>query len=404
MHGLSVRSMRKFTVRLFNTVEPVTTFYRDLIPYWEQRGWQVHVVISRVVYRVGRDEAWRSSQTKVRYTPAWELTAQGRLPKLFIMLAYIFFAALFSLFGPRVDRNVFLTQPPLFFIWGWVLQKLRRQPYYIVLMDLYPDVAIQDGLLAERSLLTRFLLTLSRFGLRHADGLIVIGRCMAQRLVQLGIRQDRIHIIPNWTNEEKVRALPHAENGFRQQMGWQDKFVILYSGNIGTSHYFDDLLEVCNRLREREDVRFVFIGQGQRRREVEHFQAQRQLKNIQILPFQPQKKLTESLGAGDLHFVSLRSAFTGLVVPSKSYGILAVGRPILYQGETDGEIARLIQEENVGQVVALGQPEQLEASILAYLNNPDLASEQGVRARKLAESRYSKEVACARYVEVLQAG
>ena len=148
-------SQRPYTVRVFNLVEPVTTFYHDLIPFWESKGWQVEVVISRAEYRAGRERKWISDRTRLRWTPAFGLKARGRLSKSIIMLAYVISGVLVSLFGGRVDLNLFLSQPPMFFCWGGILRRLRRQPYQITLMDLYPDVAVQAGMLPAEGTLTR---------------------------------------------------------------------------------------------------------------------------------------------------------------------------------------------------------------------------------------------------------
>lgn len=392
-----------FTVRLFNTYEPVTSFYQDLIPYWSAEGWHVEVVISKALYRAGRDKKrWLLPSVRVYETPNFGLGGNGRFSKFIVMLSYIVFAIWHTLISRSVDRNLFLTQPPLFFSWGWVLRAIRRQPYFIVLMDLYPDVAIRDQVFATNGLLPRFLKFISRQGLKRADGVIVIGRCMVQKLAALGVAEQKIHFIPNWINETAVKPIPPEHNSFRQAQEWQDKFVIMYSGNIGTSHHFDDILQAAWELRHRKELIFAFIGDGRRRKEIEVFCQQHQLDNIQLLPFQEQTQLSQSLSAGDLHFVSLKSGFEGLVVPSKSYGIMAAGRPILYQGEQDGEIARMITEEAIGEVVPLGNSEQLVETILSYWQNPERVCLEGQRARQVVEERYSKARACQRYTKLLK--
>lgn len=388
-------------IRLFNTVEPVTTFYHDLIPYWEARGWRTEVFISRAEYRPHRNMNWIGDLTRVHWTPNLGQSTSSRFGKLIIMMAYILSTALRTLLGQTADRNIFLTQPPLFYLWGFVLQWLRRQPYCIVLMDLYPEVAIQAGLLKSDSLVTKLLGRLSHFGLRHADGVIVIGRHMRQKVLDLGVRQERIHFIPNWADGESVYPIPHASNRFRAAQGWQDKFVVLYSGNMGTAHYFDDLLEVCYRLRTQTDIIFGFIGSGRRQIEIEEFKEAHQLDNIVTLPFQPQENLAETLSSGNIHFVSLQEGYAGLVVPSKIYGILAVGLPTIYQGEAIGEIARMIYEQDVGAVIPLKQPSELERSIMAYKDDPVICSCQSRKARSLAESSYNKLSACERYTTVI---
>ena len=382
-----------FRLRIFNLVEPVTSMYPDLIPYWRSLGWQVETVISKTQYRAKRPQRWVVHCSSVHWTPSFGLRHRRSPGKLLIMLAYIIYAGLLSLIGPRVDHNLFLTQPPLFFVWGVVLQRLRSQPFTIVLMDLYPDVAIQAGLLTQEGLLTGLLLRLSRYGLQRADKVIAIGRCMEKRLLALGLDDSRIKVIPNWVDETAIVPLFRTENSFRYQMGWQDKFVVMYSGNIGISHNFTDILEVARRLKKNSELVFVFVGDGRRWPEIEYFITKHRLSNIKRLPFQPQSQLAQSLGAGDLHFICLRPGFAGLVVPSKTYGVLAAGRPILFQGEKAGEIARLIDEEDVGQIVTPGDTTGLEKAILRYLNDPFLLQRQGENGRRLAEGRYSKQAA-----------
>ena len=183
---------RPFTIRLLNTVEPVNTFYHDLIPYWEEQGWQVEVIISRAQYRSGRQTTWIGEGTRVHWTTNLGQVTDTRFGKFLIMLAYVFSAILRTLAGPAVDRNLFLTQPPLFYLWGYALKRIRRQPYFIVLMDIYPDIAVQAGLFKIDSLPDRFLTRLARFGLQHADAVIVIGRCMQEKVLGMGVSPERI--------------------------------------------------------------------------------------------------------------------------------------------------------------------------------------------------------------------
>jgi glycosyltransferase involved in cell wall biosynthesis len=389
-------------VRIFNTVEPVAPLYRDLIPHWLALGWRVEVMMSRAEYRANSDKVWLTKGVKIRWIPGFGLKAHKKGAKFIIMLSYFVFTSLKSLFGQDVDRNLFLTQPPLFFLWGAILKKLRKQPYFVVLMDLYPDVAIQAKLLRAGSFFAKLLTRISRYGLSRADGVIAIGRCMKQRLLNYGVAEERIRLITNWTNPDAIRTISNEKNSFRQEKGWQKKFVVLYSGNIGVSHYFDDILKVSLQFRQHPDILFVFTGYGQRLSEIKSFKKKHNLENIKLLPFQDRDKLSLSLSAGDIHFVSLRAGFEGLVVPSKIYGILAVGRPVIYQGDARGEIAHLIKEEDVGLVVPIANPGELAEAILTYLNDPLLALNQGSKARRLAETQYNSRLACEKYSQALK--
>jgi colanic acid biosynthesis glycosyl transferase WcaI len=393
-------------IRFFNTYEPVTTFYRDLVPYLASAGNQVEIVISQAEYRPGRNlsrSLGHLERVMISKMSSWGMSPDHSMKKAVVIAAYALHAALHSLLGPGVDRNVFLTQPPLFTLWGYVLSKIRRQSYYCVVMDIYPHVLVGYGVLQEESPVTKILSYLSSLALRKADGVIAIGRCMVDRLRSMGVHPDTIHFIPNWMDERVVYPIDRNENKLRRKWGLEDKFVLLYSGNMGVSHYFDDVLAVAEQLKREKDIVFVFIGDGVRLNEIKDEVRRRHLANVMLKPFQDINMLAHSLSVGDLHLVTLRENFTGLVVPSKSYGILAAGRAILYQGRQDGEIARMILEEDVGSVVQCGNVDLLRNNILKYAYNRDWREKQGHKARELVESKYSRQQALKRYAEVLTA-
>jgi len=392
-------------IRFFNTFEPVTSFYRDLLPSLAKRGNYIEVVSSKAEYRNVREDFDKFLKdfeiTSVRI-PSGFNTMYGRFEKICIMITYMAGATIRSMFGPKVNLNFFLTQPPLFFVLGFFLKIFRRQRYCCLLMDIYPDLAIQAGVFKKTALTTRFLIKISRFALKRADKIIVIGDCMKDYIEAQGISSQRIHMITNWTDEKKIIPVPHSSNRLRQELGIENDLIILYSGNMGISHFFDDILEVAQRLREVSDLKFVFLGNGVRRKEIELAKEKYSLCNLLLLPFQPVERLSESLSMGDLHFISLRTGFDGLVVPSKAYSALAVGRPIIYQGQAQGEIGRMVKKYSVGAVVPPVNPYELEKRVLEYYKNRTLLTEQGSSARSLALRQFSREQSVQKYIHLLK--
>ena len=402
--SITNRGFKFLRIRFFNTFEPVTSFYRDLLPFLAAQGTTVEIVVSNTEYRAGRgrlEEFVKHPGIRVTRIPAGYEIACNKFQKIWVMITYMAGAALRSLFGYKVELNFFLTQPPLFSAWGYLLKNLRRQRYACLMMDIYPNVAVQDGMFKETAITTRLLKAISRFTLRHSDIIIVIGRCMRDYLEAQGISPQRIHMITNWTDENKVIPVPHSRNSLRQELSIENDFIILYSGNMGISHFFDDIIEVARRLREIDDLRFIFIGNGVKRKEIELAKKKYNLSNVLLLPFQPVGRLPESLSIGDVHFISLRDGFKGLVVPSKAYSALAVGRPIIYQGSKCGEIARMVAESNIGSVVPLWDADALEREILNYYRNPSIAAEQGSNALVLSIERFSRKQALDKYKRVL---
>lgn len=391
-------------IRFFNTFEPVTSFYLQIAPLLCAEGANINLVLSATEYRTGRDaleSRLNGLNIQITRIPSGVKKISGKFQKLWTALSYMFGASMLSLFGRSADINFFLTQPPMFFLWGYILKIIRRQSYYCLLMDVYPDLLFESNALNRAGLLGRLLMAVSRFSLKRADKVIVIGRCMYDYLVKNGISPDRIEIILNWSDENKIMPLSLQDNHMLRSLKLENKFVIQYSGNMGISHYFDDLLEVARHLCNEEQIKFLFIGDGARLKYIEAYKRKYSLENIVLLPFQPVEKLAESLSVGNIHFISLQAGFEGLSVPSKAYGVLAAGRPIVYQGNETGEIARMILEEDIGSVLKLKDPDKLEKKILEYFENSQKVKEQGRKARKLAETKYSYRVSLQRYKNII---
>jgi len=311
-------------IRLFNTFEPVTTIYRDLLAEFAQQGWACEVIVSRVDYRPGRQRLADIPLGKgiTISEVGTGRKGRGKLGKLRVSFEYAIGAAARSLFTSGVEVNVFFTQPPMFACWGIGLKLLRRQPYICVLMDIYPDVAEKAGLLKHNSIFARLLRKLSRATWRHASKVVVIGSCMQRYVNATGLEPKRIEKIPNWASEKTLRPISHADNSLRSHLNLSGKFVVLYSGNLGQAHYFDDLLAAARQMAGCKNLCFVFIGSGVRLQQVEAVANRPEINNVLVLPSQPDDVYCLSHNLGDIHFVSLRPEFDGLMVPSKAYSAL----------------------------------------------------------------------------------
>lgn len=397
------------TVRFFNTYEPVVPLYRDLVPLITERRAKVEIVVSRGRYRRGReleDVLGGNPLVTLSRTVSFGRHAyQGLFSKIAITVGYLVHASARALFGRAADLNVFLTQPPFFPLLGRALKALRGQPYYVILMDLQPDLSVAIGLLHPRRLATRVLSWSSTASLRGADGIIVIGRCMAEEMGRLGIASERIHLIPNWADERQISPIDHQVNQLRRDQGWEDKFVVAYAGNIGLPQHFDDALSVAEELRGRPEIVFTFIGEGLRKEWLAQEVNRRRLENVALFPFLHERlPLSHILSAGDVHLVSLKESCTGKAVPSKAYAAMAAGRPLIFQGDPSCEIARIIVEEGIGAVVPCGAPDLLKEILLEYANHPGKAADEGRRSRRLIEGKLSRQRSLQLYLDLVVGG
>ena len=393
-------------IAFYNTYEPVVSLFRDLPMRLSEQGWDVTLVISRAEYRkkgVTLEQHFAGTNVRVkRVGLPWPGEVSKRIPKTLVMLSYCI-AACFQILFSKTDLRVFLTQPPCFSNIGRFKKRFSKQEYVCVLMDLYPEVIFANNLMKEGSFLGKRLSKLAKGSRASAGKLVTIGRDMTGYLVETGIVADKLAYIPNWAGVETPAMVPHESNSLRAEWGYtKDDFLVIYSGNMGVSHHFDELLGAAMEFKDHDRIKFVFIGEGPRKKEVREFQDKYNLPNVRIMGYQPMSRLIESLSSADVHFISLKDGFGGLVVPSKVFGVLSVGRPIIFQGATESEISKMLVDHECGVQVDIGDQSNVSAQIQSYANDQEKAQANGERAWYAYNSQYSSSVGIGRYVELIE--
>lgn len=297
------------------------------------------------------------------------------------------------------DVLVAKTDPPMISVIGAIAARWRGAQLVNWLQDLFPEVAAAAGIRSAQGWSGRLLTRIRDWTLRHAAINVAIGQRMRDRLIGRGIDSARIAVVANWADGALIRPVPHAENALRSAWGLQDHFVVGYSGNMGVAHEFDTVLEAAERVRHHDHIRFLFIGGGRHYAYIQRAIRERELHNIVLQPYQPRERLSESLSAADLHLISLRPEFDGLIVPSKFYGIAAAGRPCLHIGTIDSELGQEIVRENRFEI---GDSQRLAERIVELSKRPDewrRLSEMR-RARFLAKQTMAYGIEC--WAKVLQ--
>jgi colanic acid biosynthesis glycosyl transferase WcaI len=314
------------------------------------------------------------------------------------LLSYLVLAAGAALSCRRPAVIVVETDPPLLGALGVLLKVWHRCRLVFYLQDLYPEVGLAMGKL-RRGPVTWLLWLATQIGLLGADRVIVLGEDMRQRVLARGVPPEKIEIVPNWVDTEAVRPL--ESSALRQEWGIQDEFLVMYSGNLGLSQNLEPVLEAAKRL-SKQPIMFVFIGEGAAKAGLMSRVQEWGLGNVRFLPYQPKERLTESLGAADLHLIPLRRGLAGCIVPSKLYGILASGRPYLAAVDADSEVARVSQEHGTGVWIDPDNTEKLvEALAWCVAHRTELAT-MGQRGRILAEHLYDRRRSVGRFGEVLE--
>jgi glycosyltransferase involved in cell wall biosynthesis len=396
-----------FVNRFFYPDQSATSrMLSDLAFRLAERGVSVAVVTSRQLYEDPR--AALPAREVINGVAVYRMAGatRGRSRLLGRALDYVSFHAAASLELLKILRRgdvvVAKTDPPLISLAVSRAAALRGAVLVNWLQDLFPEVAsvLTPDLLP--AWVERRLIAARNRSLRRAAMNVVLGESMRQRLLAAGIAGARVRIVPNWADTTSVRPLATAASLARQRLGLADRFVVGYSGNLGRAHEFDTLIGAARLLRRDSRFAFLITGGGAKADALREAVRKEGLDSFFFQGYQPAELLSDSLAAADVHFVSLLPALEGLIVPSKTYGILAAGRPVLYVGDTDSDLARQVTERECGIAVSVGDSARLAAELTALRDSPARLQSMGAKAREIALSRYTSEHAVADWLEFLE--
>jgi len=381
----------------------------DLAEYLAEQGVDVHVLCSRGHYLSGSMDVPAEETHDGVHIHRVPATAFGRDTILGRITDYAsFYTSTLAriLAGPSYDYMVTLTTPPLLPLVGTVARVLRGQAYGIWSMDLHPDAEVAAGMLQEQGLPARLLHVLNNAGYRNADFVVDLGTYMKRRIRRKGVSDDRLHTIPVWNKKEEIVPIEHDENPLRSELGLDDKFVVMYSGNAGRAHRFEEVLATMKQLDGHPDIEFVFVGEGPQKGRIEAFADANDLSNFRYLPYFPREDLKYSLPMADVHLMTLREEMAGIAVPGKLYGIMAAGRPALMVGPAASESGETIRGFEAGRVVDPSQdsdPEQaLHDAVLRLYRDDEKRRQLGENGREAFLETFEREVCCQSWAELLR--
>jgi glycosyltransferase involved in cell wall biosynthesis len=290
------------------------------------------------------------------------------------------FGALQILFLIKFRYNnsyLFLTSNPPF---APLVPLLCNNRFSILIYDVYPDILVQHKIFKTDAVLVKLWQKANKAVFGRADSVFVLSRGMKRVVSEYGNR-DKVRVVPLWYNSKAIRPISKTENTFIARHGLTDKFVVLYSGNLGVTHNVDVVLDLALKTR-RPEILFIIIGDGDRKKHIQKQIKVKSITNCMVLDYQPIETLSHSLSAADLALVTLGKEASLLSVPSKTFNLMAVGVPILAVAERESELASVVRTHKLGKCYSEDQVEEMVAFIQELADNETYQDELKRRCRE----------------------
>lgn len=315
-----------------------------------------------------------------------------------------FFVAQASVVGTfikGVDAILVTTAPPMCAIAALVVGFLRHAPIAYWVMDLNPDQMVALGRIAETSPIVKAFDALNRTILTRAKLVVALDKFMAERLCRKVDVSAKLKVLPPWPHDNHLESIDHASNPFRKEHGLEEKFVVMYSGNHGPSSPVTTCLNAASLLADRHDIVFLFVGGGVGKAEVETA-ISNGATNVHSLPYQPLQTIKYSLSAADVHLVTVGDSIVGVVHPSKIYGAMSIGRPILLTAPAECHATPLVEPMSAGSHVLNGDAVGAADAIRRMADMPSSERDQlGKNARQAIRKNYSRDSLRTQFVDLL---
>ncbi|SFH98408.1 Glycosyl transferases group 1 [Selenomonas ruminantium] len=340
-----------------------------------------------------------------------EFSKENKLSRIKNILTYFYLGVLATRKIGEQDVVFSISQPPILGgILGLFGSWLKRAKYIYNIQDFNPEQIMSVGY-SNNNIFLKLAMSLDKFTCRHADMVITVGRDLVETLKKRFANKDvpRYAMINNWIDEQNVYPLSRKNVNvlaFKKKYGLEGKFVVMYSGNIGLYYDLEGLMRVIYEFKpgttmyDGREVIFAFVGAGTILNKLKEYVKENKMRNVCFIPYQDKSKLIYSLNAGDVHLCVNARGIKGVSCPSKAYGIMAVGKPIIGVLEAGTEIRSIIDESGCGKCCEPGDYEKIKKIIQWYIEND--SAEMGERGRLILEKRLTKNRSVKEYINIIK--
>ena len=400
--GLMILS-QYFYPDLAATGQLLTELAEDLVNY----GYNIKVLTAKPSYYKNKEKYLKEEiyrEIDIYRVSATKFNKNIMIGRLSNFLSYFISVSFKLLFSKNKYPLLIVSNPPFLPLLGFLLKKIKNQRYIYLVHDIYPDIAIRLGYLKKNSIIVKIWNQIHYRILKKAGEIIVLGDFMVEKLKEKypDLDNNKIKIIHNWADEKKILPIKKEENWFVKKYHLSNKIVILYSGNIGLFQDLKSIIKTAERLKNHDDILFLFIGDGGGLKELKRIAKENNLTNVKFLPYQLKKDLSYSLSAADISIVTMEKGIEGLAVPSKLYGILASGRAVLGIVGKNCEVADVIKDAKCGFRIDQGDVNKLVEQIKYIYNNPQALENMGKNSRQYFEKHFTRSKMTREYYKILE--
>lgn len=331
----------------------------------------------------------------------------SKLSRMKYIFSY-FILANIALLKEKADIIYTISQPPILGgLIGTIGKFIKRSKHVYNIQDFNPEQAEAISY-TNKQFILEVARAIDKLNCQYADQIVVVGHDMAETLKKrFNNKKVPNHVvINNWTNEKEIVPLDKNElhvAEFLERHNLADKFIVMYSGNLGLYYDLENIIKVTNEFRNYKDLVFVFIGEGAVKKQMQQYVKENRIENVLFLPYQPKESIKYSLNAADVHFVVNQKGIKGVSVPSKIYGVMAAGKPILGVLEQGSEAQLLIDKSNCGVVVEPKDYKGIVEAIKYFYNlDQEERKQMGLNGRAYLEKYLKRETSINKYRNLLK--
>ncbi|WP_338836476.1 glycosyltransferase family 4 protein [Clostridium perfringens] len=372
-----------------STQKILTELAEDFVEY----GLEVDVLTTKNAYReekqdLGKYEIYRGINIKRVFSTEGNRDSKiGRLLNYITFTTSVFFNLLFK---KNYDKILFVSNPPLVPFIGYLIKKLRGKNYIYLVHDIYPDVAEKLGVIKKGSIISKVMNYINKKIYTNAERIIALGKDMKRVIADKGVDEEKIEIVTNWA-DSRVNYEKEVDKNFYKKYRLENKFNILYTGNISKVHAIDTIVEVAKILKNEEDIMFTFVGDGNRKQDLIKLKEKEDLRNIQLENYMFGEEYNNLLNCANLFITTLQQGIEGLGVPSKTYTYMSVAKPLIAIMSENSEIGSMVNQYNLGKQFNNKEYHKIAEFILELKNSNELYNEISKNVRNKFLNEYERK-------------